>query len=460
MFKTYILAKPWLIVSANSNDAFVPEIWAQESLMVLEANLVAANLVHRDFEDEIARAGDIVNTRRPAAFTAKRKVDGDAVTTQDATATNVAVPLDQHLHTTFIIYDGEESKGFKSLRDEYLVPALQSIAQALDRIVLNQTYGFLTNVVGALGTDPGKATVIAAREKLNDNKAPFEGRNLIVTPGMEGALLNVADFVNAEKTGDAGTALREGSLGKKFGFSVFMDQNAPAPVLSSAVRTGAINKSAGEAAGALAVDCDGITGAAVAGSWFTIAGDMIPHKVVSSTGGSTPTNIVFTPALASAVVNDAVITIYTPGACNVTAGLDAGWNKAIVVDGFGGGAAKTGQMISCGSVNYGLMETPTATSLLFDRSLAAAMTNDDVLGVGPVGDYGLAFHRNAIALVTRPLAAPAPGSGAKSYVANYKGLSIRITITYDGQYQGHRVTADLLAGVKVLDTNLGCVVLG
>lgn len=47
---------------ANDNDAFVPEIWAQEGLAILEENMVAANLVHRDFENEIARFGDVVNT--------------------------------------------------------------------------------------------------------------------------------------------------------------------------------------------------------------------------------------------------------------------------------------------------------------------------------------------------------------------------------------------------------------
>ncbi|KKM98411.1 hypothetical protein LCGC14_1158160, partial [marine sediment metagenome] len=64
------------------------------------------------------------------------------------------------------------------------------------------------------------------------------------------------------------------------------------------------------------------------------------------------------------------------------------------------------------------------------------------------------------ALVTRPLAAPAAGTGALSFVANFNGLSMRIVITYDGTKQGHLVTCDLLCGVKVLDTRLGAVMLG
>jgi hypothetical protein len=45
----------------HANDAFIAETWALEGLAILEENMVAANLVHRDFENEIARFGDVVN---------------------------------------------------------------------------------------------------------------------------------------------------------------------------------------------------------------------------------------------------------------------------------------------------------------------------------------------------------------------------------------------------------------
>jgi hypothetical protein len=53
-----------------------------------------------------------------------------------------------------------------------------------------------------------------------------------------------------------------------------------------------------------------------------------------------------------------------------------------------------------------------------------------------------------------------PGAGLTlASVANYKGLGIRVVITYDGKAQAHRVTVDLLCGVAVLNTDLGAVVL-
>lgn len=53
------------------NTFLTPNIIAREALIVLENNLVMANLVHRDYSDEFAQVGDTVTIRKPAKFTAK-----------------------------------------------------------------------------------------------------------------------------------------------------------------------------------------------------------------------------------------------------------------------------------------------------------------------------------------------------------------------------------------------------
>ena len=113
----------------TNGRAYIPEVWAQESLMILEDNMIVGNLVHRDFEDEIKDFGDVVNTRKPGTFTAKRKGANDDVTVQDASATKVQVKLNQHLHTTFRLRDSQMSLSFKDLVAEFLRPAVVSIAR-------------------------------------------------------------------------------------------------------------------------------------------------------------------------------------------------------------------------------------------------------------------------------------------------------------------------------------------
>jgi P22 coat protein - gene protein 5 len=100
----YRLHKNWY-QDGNNNEAFIPQLWANEGLAILEETMVLGNLVYRDFENVIAKYGDVVNTRKPRTFTAYRKTDSDPVTIQNAISDNIPVPLNQHLHTSFMIMD-------------------------------------------------------------------------------------------------------------------------------------------------------------------------------------------------------------------------------------------------------------------------------------------------------------------------------------------------------------------
>ena len=459
----------FITVHANSLDPFVPELWANESLAILEENMVIAQLVHRDFENEVRNFGDVVNTRRPGEFTALRKTVSDNVTKQDATATNVQVPLNQHVHTSFIIKDGEQSLSFKDLVATYMNPAMLAQARFIDRILLGQTPQFLGNKAGALGSitsSNAKDYILSTRNKLNVNKAYMENRRLIVTPNTETALLKLDLFTSAEQVGDNGTALREASLGRKLGFDIFMCQNMSSVIAGNSTVTGAVNNAAGYPAGTTTMTVDGLSAALPVGSYFTVAGDMTPLQIVSSVGGATPTSVTFTPALSSAVVDDAVLTRYVPGAVNQSVsptGYAAGYAKEIVVDAFTV-APQIGQIVTFGAstttAKYTIIGVTGLTGITLDRPLEAAIADDAAVNIGPRGEYNLAFHRNALALVCRPLALPMPGAGARAAVINSRNLSMRATIAYLAEAQGHLVTLDLLCGVAVLDTNLGAVMLG
>jgi hypothetical protein len=426
--------------------------------MILENQMMAANLVHRDFENQVAEYGDVVNTRRPQIFTGKRKTDADNVTIQDANATNVPVPLNQHVHVSFMIKDGQQSKGFKNLVTEFLRPAVIAMAETVDQIVLTQAYRFRANSCGKLGTAVDKATVIGAREVMNVNKVPMIGRNMIVTPGVEGDLLNIADFVNAEKVGDNGTALREGSVGRKFGLDFYMCQQAAQIAAGSSTTATALTANAAVGATTLVVTAFGAGGHPV-GAYLTVAGDMTPQRITAIDDALE--TITIAPGLKSAASTGAAVTIYTPGQVNNGAGYAANWIKPIVVDTFTV-APKKGQLVSFGTAasEYGLVNDPSTTSIELDIPLSASLADDQKVNVGPAGSYCFGFHRNALALVTRPLALPEAGTGARAFVASYNGLAIRVCITYNGEKQGHLVTVDLLCGTAVLDTNLGMVMYG
>lgn len=450
----------------NSVDAYVPEFWANESLAILEENMVMAQLVHRDFEPIVQQFGDVVNTRRPGEFTAVRKLPTDDVTVQDATATNVAVPLDQLIHTSFLIRDGEESKSFKSLVDEYMFPAMLAQARIVDQILLGQLYQFLAASYGALGglTSSNAVTYITGvRNKMNVNKAYVDGRNLILTPNSETFFLQNSQFTDANRVGDDGTALREASLGRKLGYDIFMCQNQPSISSGPSIDSGAINHSAGYAVGATVLVVDTFADAVVTGNWLTIAGDMTPQRITAHTETlSATTQITISPGLRAPVVDNAVVTVYTKGQVNFASGYAAGWQKPIVYDTFTVDP-QVGMLVAFNTDTnlYSIIQVDTTgKTIVLDRPLVAAIADNDLINVGPAGDYNFAFHRNALALVSRPLAQPRDGIGARSAVINAGGLSMRATISYNGTKQGTLVTLDMLLGVAVLDQKLGAVLFG
>jgi len=332
-------------VQNTENDAFIPEMWANESIAILVENMVAANLVYRDFDNLVARYGDVINTRKPTAFTAKRKADYDDVTIQEPDATNVQVKLNQHFHVSFMIKDGEDSLSFKDLVAEYLEPAVVAIAQSVDRVILGQHAQFLLSntysagKLGLLSSSTAKDYILDTRKVMNDQKCPMTGRNFIIGTGAETNILKADDFTSAEKVGDEGTALREASIGYKLGFSFFMDQNM-STVSNTDIATADTLTEIG-AIGATTITLGTSANYAV-GDIITIVGDATPQLITAINGTTSVATI--TPGLKSATLDNAVTAIYDAGAIKqaattlaaggtaTVAGLREGWYGDVIID--------------------------------------------------------------------------------------------------------------------------------
>lgn len=438
-----------------------------------------ARLVHRDFSMQVANFGDVVNTRKPSSFLMKRKTDEDSVANQDAVVTNVPVPLNQHVYVTFTIKDGEASKSFQELVDIYLKPAAQTIANSVDRILLGQVHQYIGNSVGNLrGMDStnGKAYLLAARQLMNENKAYPNGRSLVLSPESETALLNTDLFVKANERGDDGTALSEARLGRVLGWDTYMDQNVPGVTLASTENSG---ETAGETQEAEPVNETTINVAIVGhavtvGEYIWIEDEGRVHYATAATtvGGNT-TEVVLDSGLANAVgANKAVVAF---AVCESNANYSAGYSKGVSLQTIGGGAwagnrPQQGQILAfglgAGRHLYTIVEayvdpdSANRTIVWLDRPLDTGVTALDNAFPGPAGSFNFGFHRNALALVSRPLALPNTALGVRSSVGAYNDIAMRVTMQYNITSQGTIVTLDLLCGVAVLDEDLGVVLLG
>lgn len=438
------------IYADNSIDALIPELWAMESLIQLEKLSVMPWLVHRDFDGLVANYGETVNAHLPADFKLTRKGVNDDVETQAANLSTVPVKLDQHLVVSFVIKDGEESKAFKSLIATHLEPAMRTISEGLDQILAGQVFNYIGNSVGSLGVDATARSLADLKAVNTNNRVPTSGRNNVLTANTEADLTALDLFIGADKVGDDGTALREGSLGRKYGANNITDIAIPSLAGGTAGLTKTVNLVAGYPVGytgAIVLDT-GVAHAAY--SVVSIGG--VPYTVAS--GGALEVTLV--EPLKAALADGAEITQMADG--TIGAAYAAGWTKGVVVTGVRGSVGEAIRT-AAGHIYTIIEATGVADTYLLDRPLEGALTSSQKVGVFPDGDYNFSFHRNALALVTRPLAIPRSGTGALAAVQSENGVGVRVVVTYDGKAQGHRVTIDLLAGVKVLDTNLGAVLL-
>lgn len=288
-------------------------VLARESLISLQNNLVMANLVHRDYSQEFKKVGDTVSIRKPASFVAN-EFNG-TTSYQDITEGSVDVQLQYHLDVSFKITSKEQSLSLKDFTTQLINPAMEAHAQKIDYLLLTLA-NEIPYHVGAAGTTPdGIDDLTNLSEILTNQKCPNRGRNLVVNAAAENKFMQLSTFHEANKIGDAGSALREGSMGRKFGFDMFMDQNVQSFALAGA-GTVLIDNGAGYSIGDTALHFDGVTTALAAGDLVTIGG--YQYRIESV--GALATNdqdVVIYPGLKAAAADDDPVTLTASHVSNI-----------------------------------------------------------------------------------------------------------------------------------------------
>ena len=449
-------------------QTYVPEVWAMESVAILKENMGVTNLVHRDFQNEVAKFGDLVHTRQPGQFKVKRRSDATVAANmpQQAVATDIQVPLNQWFNETFIIPEGAMSLSFKELVAIFLEPAVLSIARGVDRAVLGRA------AVAFLGNDPQKRAgrlnnltresaydaVVDCDRILNTNKAPIEDRSLLLAPNSKAAMLKVETFVQAMKRGDGGETLRTAELGSVLNFNTYMFQNV------SSVLSGCDTQ-------AVAVGTDlpaDYTGHIV----ITANKDIVVGEFLDIPGNDQPTYVTAIDATDGEFVVLSEPLKYATSACSATrykagaiAAYAAGWGEEVVVT--AAVLPQVGQLLALTGADtvrrtYTVIEVTDngdgTGNLLLDRPLEYATTAAQPCYPGPIGTVNIAMHKNALALVTRPLATT-HAAGIEFGVQEDYGIGMRVAMQHLIN-QGLVVSVDLLAGVAVLNANLGVPLLG
>lgn len=364
-----------------ANTLLTPQIIANEALMVLENNMVMANLVHRDYSNEFTQVGDTITIRKPAKFVAQNFTG--TIVTQDATEGSATVKMDRHKDVSFKVTSKEMTLDIKSFSEQFIAPAMRAIAQAMDEDLFNEVANISASVTGT--ASPTNLADIANLSKTLDlAKVPMDMRRLVLGPTHKYRYALTDNLSKVAYAGN-GETLRNAELGRLYTLDTYMDQNAPDTLAAT-------------------------------------AGTAANYKVSGSKDAKTVALSSVTAATATVKKGDGFI-------------LD-GHLYRFTAD----ATAASGAVSSVG----------------IDMPLVKAYENADVYLINKT--HSLAFHRNAIALVTRPLAMPM--GAAKCAIQQYNGMGVRVVYGYDLTSKTDTISLDVLYGIKTLDETMAVKLVG
>jgi hypothetical protein len=376
------------VTLGNYNEDF----FAQEALIQLEKVLGMAGRVHRGYSPESKARGDTISIRRPASFTSTSM----PATASDVITDSVDITLNKWEGVVFGLTDKDLSLSADQIISDHIRPAAYAIADKVDQ-TLAALYLDIPWVLAQTAT-PALADIAAVRKIMLDNRVPLNDKTMLhgmIDSATELAYLTAMSAAGQQQN-TQDPSLREGSMGRLFGFDVFANQNTPTHTSGVAAdATGAVDFGSGTtavyAAGVSTIHIDGLTdnGTLLIGDSFIITGDSQRYVLTAngSESGTGDFDITFAPPLKQAVDEDTVVTFTLTG------------------------SAKS---------------------------------------------QNLYWHRNAFALATAPLSTLGDGVGARMATASdpITNLALRSRIWYDGTNAKVMVGLDILYGVKTLDCNL------
>lgn len=366
---------------------------ARQTLPRLIENLVMPNLCYRDFSADFAKQGDTIRVRKPVVLNASTFTAGNAVVAQAINETSVDVKLDTIATVDVDIEAAEMATNVDDLNRLVIEPAAVALAQKINEDGLKMYKYF--PAIGAAGTTPdGLDDFAAIRKALNVAKVPLDNRVAIWDPNADAAFTQIGNLVKVSESGSP-RALREGEIGRVFGLDNYMSQAVQAHTAST-LTAGGTSASGVKIKSAVTADDEVVLVSNATGS-ATLTGSVVVGDVLDITHGGD--HIIAT-----------VVEAATAASNELTVKLD----KNVTV---------------------------SANDAVVLKSYTANM----------------AFHRNAIAFVSRPLIAPA---GADSYTTSYNGLSLRVVRDYDIAYKQEKISVDVLYGYKAVYPEMGVTYMG
>lgn len=296
----------------------VAEYLVTAGVAALRQNSITARLVNMDYQTEAAAHNQFIRVPIPSAVATVTVTPGTFQAGTDLVPGGVDVQLDQWKMAGFQLSDKEESEFMLSrILPMGVDEAVKSIANTVDAYLLGKMYKKTFARVTA-GNPAVLLNLTAARKALNVNLCPLGNRRMVMSPSVEEELLRISEFTNFDKTGDR-LPLIEGTIGRRFGIDLYMNQNTPTHVAGN--NTGGYVADGASGLGATSVLLKTGTGTLLEGDVITFAGHT--QQYVVTTGIAAAGTIVIYPGLKLALSGAEAVTVVAGGEMNLIFHRDA-----------------------------------------------------------------------------------------------------------------------------------------
>lgn len=151
-----------------------------------------------------------------------QNADGEtAAALKTASLTTDTINLDQWQNLSYRIPDRVKEQSRVPLEAELARKAGKEMAIYMDQAIINTLDASTTTLAysDTVNEDLQLNDIVAARRILNRNNVPQDQRYLLISPEKEEDMLNIANFIEADKYG-AREALLNGEIGRVYGFRV------------------------------------------------------------------------------------------------------------------------------------------------------------------------------------------------------------------------------------------------
>lgn len=410
-------------------NSLITTSWViKEASVLLDNMLIGKKLVYNDYSDEFVNGyGQTVTMKLPNSYEGR---DTLTMAVRDTQTGSVPVSIDRVAGVDIGFTDIERTFSVPRFSQEILEPAMRTVANKIDRDIWSASLEAY-NLTGTAGTAVNSwDDVGAAWQRLMEGAVPDPYRAVLTPADARGLMTSFTALTNTQPA--ARMALEKAQLPTVAGMETYTTQNLPTVTTGTRVNgAGLVTNGTTQTTTWLAVKdiqyqdliCDGFAASATvkAGEVFTLgtvaAGMLAVNPVPGIAGTSKPA----LPYLQQFVVlQDA----QADGGGNITLRI---WPALIT-----SGANQTVAMTSANT---------DGLNLVFQGAASATFTT-------PV-----AFHKNAIAFVNRPLAFLAGTEGTATR-ETYKGLSMRFTPAPDYINSVSRWRFDVIYGVKAIRRDL------